>query len=330
MLSALVLTPSPAAPDPAHAIHVTGYEPQHSGVLGDEQPAHFTIEEIPCIPSRSCCSPEPGNLAKRIACYHLCPARTLPGLIGPLPSLYACSDTVRPCHALWTLVQSDFRPTLNMRPAGQSVCAPCHLRRLAARRATPHAPRQRDPRAFQAAPQPPRHPAVATLPRSLATHRHRCRINCSLAPSPPQLGVVGRQPDRPHSSTLCPICPPHPRHVGQPVEALCSPPRKGQLPDLAPRHGGALVPVRRLPHCHGRDTGAVATGAHSTHTGCQRPGRAVSAGCAHPQRPDDARVPEAAQCVPQARGEGHWQHPCPPLPLAAVVCQGQGLERQGI
>jgi hypothetical protein len=106
VLSALVLKPLPAAPDPALAIRVTGYEPQRSGVLGDKQFAHFTIEEIPSITSRSSCSSEPGNLAKRIACHHLCPARTLPALVGLLPLLGACSDTVRPCHVLWTLVQS--------------------------------------------------------------------------------------------------------------------------------------------------------------------------------------------------------------------------------
>jgi hypothetical protein len=46
---------------------------------------HFTIEEIPCIPSRSNHSLEPGNLAKQIACHHLCPIHTLLPLVGPLP-----------------------------------------------------------------------------------------------------------------------------------------------------------------------------------------------------------------------------------------------------
>jgi hypothetical protein len=116
-LSALVLTPSPAAPDLAHAICVTGYEPQRSGVLGDEQPVHFTIEEILRIPSRSYRCPEPGKLAKRFAGHHLCPTRTLLALVGPLPTLCACSDTVRPCHVLQTLVQVVPWPTLNAQPA---------------------------------------------------------------------------------------------------------------------------------------------------------------------------------------------------------------------
>jgi hypothetical protein len=69
LISALVLTPSPAAPDLAHATRVTGYEPQRSGVLEDEQPAHFTIGAIHRIPSCSYRSLEPHKLAKRLACY---------------------------------------------------------------------------------------------------------------------------------------------------------------------------------------------------------------------------------------------------------------------
>jgi hypothetical protein len=115
MLSALVLTLSPAAPDPAHALHVTGYKPLRSNVLGDEQTAHFTIEEIPRIPSCSNRSPEPCSLAKQIASYHPCPACVsllLPSFIGPL------------LVALRSLPLSLTRP-LNLRHVGQPIEAHC-------------------------------------------------------------------------------------------------------------------------------------------------------------------------------------------------------------
>jgi hypothetical protein len=95
-LSALVLTPSSAAPAPASPHGLLGYEPQRSGVLGDEQPAHFIIEEIPRIPSRSNRSPEPRSLAKRIACYHPrspCAFSPLSAFVGH-PSRSACARTL--------------------------------------------------------------------------------------------------------------------------------------------------------------------------------------------------------------------------------------------
>jgi hypothetical protein len=116
MLSALVLTLSPATPDSVHALHVTGYEPQRSGTLGDKQPAHFTIEEIPCTPSRSHHSLD--TSPKRLSAY---------------------TQHTSCC---------------------QSVCTPCHLCWLAPCCATPRAPRQRDPRTCQAAPQLPHCPTV--------------------------------------------------------------------------------------------------------------------------------------------------------------------------
>jgi hypothetical protein len=78
-----------------HALRVTGYEPQRSGVLGDKQPAHFTFEEIPRIPSRSNRSPEPRILAKRIACHHPRSPRAFPphsAFVGP-PSRSARART---------------------------------------------------------------------------------------------------------------------------------------------------------------------------------------------------------------------------------------------
>jgi hypothetical protein len=117
VLSALVLTPSPAAPGPAHAPRVTGYDPRRSGVLGDKQTAHFTIEEIPCISSCSNHSPEPAisqsKLLVIICALHAHPSH----LSDPSPLLCMCLDTVRPCYALWTLVQSVLRLTLNGHPA---------------------------------------------------------------------------------------------------------------------------------------------------------------------------------------------------------------------
>jgi hypothetical protein len=215
-LSALVLTPSPAAPAPASPHGLIGYEPQRSGVLGDEQPAHFTIEVIPRIPSRSNRSPEPRILAKRIACPH----SPLPAFVGPLLPLCACSDIVRPCHGLRTLVQVVPWPTLDVR-----LSPPARLRPSpspSARSSSRYAPRI-----------PPAsllgisgRSAADTLPRSPATHRHRCRINRSPAPSPLQLGVVRQQPDRPRSSPPSPARSPHlhgpelltPRHRAQPVK----------------------------------------------------------------------------------------------------------------
>jgi hypothetical protein len=186
VLSALVLTPSPAAPDPAHATSVTGYEPQRSGLLGDEHPAHFTIEAIHRIPSGSYRSLEPHKLAKRLACYHPCSTRAhlpLSAFVGSHQLLCACSDTVRPCDVLRTLLQVVSRPTLDVRSLPPIRLCPRRLRRPAPRRATPRAPRQRDPRAFQAAPQQatsplqlPRRPAVrqrtGTAAESTAA-RHR-------------------------------------------------------------------------------------------------------------------------------------------------------------
>jgi hypothetical protein len=66
IISALVLTLLPAASAPPKPHRLIGYEPRHSGVIRDEQPVHFTIEEIPRIPSCSDRSPEPHILAKRV------------------------------------------------------------------------------------------------------------------------------------------------------------------------------------------------------------------------------------------------------------------------
>jgi hypothetical protein len=161
-LSALVLTPSPAAPAPATPHGLTGYEPQRLGVLGDEQPVHFTIEEIPRIPSRSNRSPEPRTLAKRIACNHPRSPRAFaaPRLRRTPQSLRACSDTVRPCHGLRTLVQVVLWPTIACARRRRFICARRRLRRPSPCRATPPASRQRDSRAFPAAPQLPRRPAA--------------------------------------------------------------------------------------------------------------------------------------------------------------------------
>jgi hypothetical protein len=117
LISALVLTPSPAAPAPAGPHGLIGYEPQSSGVLGDKQPTHFTIEEILRIPSSSYCSLEPGKLAKRFASYHLCPTRTLLALVGSFLVALRVPDTARPCHALWTLVRSVSWPTFDAHSA---------------------------------------------------------------------------------------------------------------------------------------------------------------------------------------------------------------------
>jgi hypothetical protein len=180
MLSALVLTPSSAAPDPAHTIRVTGYEPQRSGVLGDEQPAHFTIEEIPCIPSRSYRSPEPRNLAKRVACHHLCPARTFP----PLPSLWKRSPAVKVALSLGTTTfvsPSTRRSIARTSPGRLRPSPPLSARSLS--RYTPRTPPAGPPGISGRS-------AAATSPRSPATYRQHCRVNRSPAPSPPQLDVV--------------------------------------------------------------------------------------------------------------------------------------------
>jgi hypothetical protein len=202
-LSALVLTPSPAAPEPAHATRVTGYEPQRSGVLGDKQPAHFTIEAIHCIPSCSYRSLEPHKLAKRLACY---PPRSprahwpLPAFVGPL-SRSARARTLFDCAT-------------SFRHSSKSFLG-LQLRALvAAIRLRPSPP----PSARSSSRNTPRIPpagllgisgrfAAATSPRSPATHRHRCRINRSSAPSPPQPGVVRYQPGRPRSSPFSPHSP---------------------------------------------------------------------------------------------------------------------------
>jgi hypothetical protein len=86
-----VLTPSSAAPDPAHATRIIGYEPQRSGVLEDKQHMRFTIEEVLRIPSCSYYSSEPGKLAKQFACHHPCPLRTL------LPNRSAHAQTLFDC-----------------------------------------------------------------------------------------------------------------------------------------------------------------------------------------------------------------------------------------
>jgi hypothetical protein len=211
--SALLLTPSLAAPDPAHTIRVTGYEPQCSGVLGDEPPAHFTIEAIHRIPSRSYRSLEPHKLAKRLACYHpRSPRAHLPRRTPQ--SLRACSDAVRPSYVLWTLVQVVSWPTLDVR----------YLPPICLRPSPPPSAFSLSHCALRIPPAGPSgisgRPAATTLPRSSATHRHRCRINRNSASSPPQPGVIRQQPDRPHSlpfSSARP--PPHLRHVGQPLEA---------------------------------------------------------------------------------------------------------------
>jgi hypothetical protein len=107
-LSALVLVLSPAAPDPAHAICDTGYEPQRSGVRGNKPPAHFTIEEIHRIPSRSNCSLESHKLVKQLVCLHSGSAHAhLPfhAFVGSYHLLRACSDIVQSCYFLRTLFQ---------------------------------------------------------------------------------------------------------------------------------------------------------------------------------------------------------------------------------
>jgi hypothetical protein len=177
MLSALVLTPSLAAPDPAHAIRVTGYEPQRSGVLGDEQPAHFTIEEIPCIPSRSyrsLCrawrSHKAHCLLSLVPCAHAPCSRRSPSVtlrvLRHCSTVPRSSDTSPKCSSAYARRASCRR----------SVCAPRRFRRLTPRRATPRASRQRDTRAFQAAPQPPCRPVVrqriGTAAESTAVRQH--------------------------------------------------------------------------------------------------------------------------------------------------------------
>jgi hypothetical protein len=107
-LSALVLAPSPAAPDPAHAICDTGYEPQRLGVRGNKSPAHFTIEEIHRTPSRSNCSLESHKLVKQLVCLHPGSAHAhwpIHAFVGSSHLLRARSDIVQSCYFLRTLFQ---------------------------------------------------------------------------------------------------------------------------------------------------------------------------------------------------------------------------------
>jgi hypothetical protein len=171
IISVLVLTPLPGAPDPAHAIRVTGNEPQRSGILGDKQTTHFTIKEIHRIPSRFYCSLERRILAKRLACHHpRSPCAQFPLLAfgGPLQPLRACSDTVQLCYDLRTLVQVALRPMLNMH-SPPPICLLPSLP-LSVRFSLQHAP--------HILPGGPlgifSRSACATLPRSLATHWHHC------------------------------------------------------------------------------------------------------------------------------------------------------------
>jgi hypothetical protein len=126
-------------------------------------------------------------------------------------TVYTLSRTRRttPCHAtrrasfhaLRTLVQSVFWPALDVWKHRQFVCAPRRLRRLSPRRAAPPASRQHDPRAFLAAPQPPRRPAVwqriGTAAESTAVGHCLHRSQTSTDGPPPLFAFLLHSPSAP-------------------------------------------------------------------------------------------------------------------------------------
>jgi hypothetical protein len=92
MSSVLVLKPLPAVPAPASPHRIIHYELQHSGVLGDKIPVHFTIEEILCIPPPTPKALQSLAISRSKLLVTICALHTL--ILPPSPA------TPDPAHAL--------------------------------------------------------------------------------------------------------------------------------------------------------------------------------------------------------------------------------------
>jgi hypothetical protein len=117
---------------------------------------------------------------------HICgspPLSDFPGPSARARTLFDCAT------AFGHLSKSLLGVCLMCARRRQSICAPHRLSRLTHCLATPPASRQQDSQAFC----------------NPATHWHHCQINRSLAPSPPQPGVVRHQPGHPRSLPLSPL-----------------------------------------------------------------------------------------------------------------------------